>query len=118
MIEMKTRNTAVRRMNGAAAVVLSVLALTAVQKLPAQDSPPAQLTALVRNAVQADANANGSNGVLFQVSTLDALLQGIYSGSVTVGELKQHGDFGLGTYEGLDGEMIVVNGHYYHMRAT
>jgi acetolactate decarboxylase len=59
-----------------------------------------------------------SPGVLFQVSTLDALLQGLYNGSYTVGQLKRYGDFGLGTYEGLDGEMIAVNGHYYHMRST
>src|ERR1044071_3293464 len=61
---------------------------------------------------------NGGSSVLFQVSTLDALLQGLYNGSMTVGQLKRYGDFGLGTYEGLDGEMIVVNGHFYHMRAN
>jgi len=61
--------------------------------------------------------ANGAS-TLFQVSTLDALLQGLYNGSTTVGQLKQRGDFGLGTYEGLDGEMIAVNGHFYHMRAN
>jgi len=55
---------------------------------------------------------------LFQVSTLDALLQGVYNGSISVGELKRHGDFGLGTYEGLDGEMIVFDGHFYHMRSN
>jgi len=55
--------------------------------------------------------------VLFQVSTLDALRLGIYQGSFTVGELKQHGNFGLGTYEGLDGEMVVLDGHYYHFRS-
>jgi len=62
-------------------------------------------------------NTNGA-GVLTQVSTLDALLQGLYNGSYTVGQLKRYGDFGLGTYEGLDGEMIVVDGHFYHMRAN
>lgn len=55
--------------------------------------------------------------VLFQVSTLDALKLGIYQGSFTVGQLKQHGNFGLGTYEGLDGEMVVLDGHYYHFRS-
>jgi len=62
-------------------------------------------------------NTNGA-GVLTQVSTLDALLQGLYNGSYTVGQLKRYGDFGLGTYEGLDGEMIVVDGRFYHMRAN
>src|SRR3954451_11870302 len=53
---------------------------------------------------------------LFQVSTLDALLQGIYSSSMTLGELRQHGDFGLGAYEGIDGEMMLVDGVFYQMR--
>jgi acetolactate decarboxylase len=60
----------------------------------------------------------GGGAVLFQVSTLDALSQGIYNGSLSVAQLKQQGDFGLGTYAGLDGEMIVVAGHYYHMRSN
>jgi len=53
---------------------------------------------------------------LFQVSTLDALLQGIYGASMTVGELRQHGDFGVGTYEGVDGEMVLLDGHFYQVR--
>jgi acetolactate decarboxylase len=53
---------------------------------------------------------------LFQVSTLDALLQGIYGASMTVGELRRHGDFGLGTYEGVDGEMILLDGRFYQVR--
>src|SRR3954471_12330535 len=53
---------------------------------------------------------------LFQVSTLDALLQGIYGASMTVGELRRHGDFGLGTYEGVDGEMVMLDGRVYQIR--
>ncbi len=50
---------------------------------------------------------------LFQVSTIDALLQGVYDGEVTVGELKKQGDFGIGTFHGLDGEMIFLDGVMY-----
>jgi acetolactate decarboxylase len=53
---------------------------------------------------------------LFQVSTLDALLQGVYSSSMTLAELRRHGDFGLGAFEGIDGEMMLVDGHFYQMR--
>jgi acetolactate decarboxylase len=96
------------------------LLLAGVFRAPAQDIPAASpYAAMLRNALQTDAvKASNGESALFQVSTLDALLQGIYSGSYTVGQLKQHGDFGLGTYEGIDGEMIVVNGHYYHMRSN
>ncbi len=43
---------------------------------------------------------------LFQVSTSNALVKGVFDGSTTVGELRSHGDFGLGTFDRLDGEMI------------
>lgn len=47
---------------------------------------------------------------LFQVSTTTALVEGVFRGAVTVGDLKRHGDFGLGTYEGLDGELVMLDG--------
>ncbi len=56
--------------------------------------------------------------VLLQVSTLDALLRGLYAAAYTVGELKQQGDFGLGTFEGIDGELIALDGHFYQFRAN
>jgi len=54
------------------------------------------------------------HATLFQVSTAGALVQGVHNKATTVGDLKTHGDFGLGTFEGLDGEMIVVDGHFFH----
>jgi acetolactate decarboxylase len=45
-------------------------------------------------------------------------VKGVYNGVVTVGDLKQHGDFGLGTYEGLDGEMLALNSRFYQVRST
>ena len=53
------------------------------------------------------------HSTLFQVSTSTALVKGVYDGVVTVGELKQHGDFGLGTFDGLDFEMLALDGHFY-----
>lgn len=50
---------------------------------------------------------------LYQVSVIDALLAGDYDGDVSIGELKRHGDFGLGTFNGLDGEMVVLGGTVY-----
>jgi acetolactate decarboxylase len=55
--------------------------------------------------------------VLFQVSPIDALLEGTYDGVLTFGELKKHGDFGIGTFDALDGEMIAADGIYYQARA-
>ena len=54
---------------------------------------------------------------LYQVSTATALVEGIYQGAVTVGALREHGDLGLGTFENLDGEMVVVDGRFYQVRS-
>lgn len=50
---------------------------------------------------------------LYQVALLQSLTQGYYDGIISVGELKQHGDTGIGTFEGVNGEMIVLNGVVY-----
>ena len=53
---------------------------------------------------------------LFQTSTYAALAGGLYDGDHTIGELKRHGDFGHGTFNGLDGEMLVLDGVVYQIR--
>ena len=55
------------------------------------------------------------HSTLFQVSTSTALVEGVYGGVVTIAELKQHGSFGLGTFDGLDGEMLALDGHFYQV---
>jgi len=50
---------------------------------------------------------------LYQVSTANALVQGVYQGCVTVGDLKNHGDFGLGTYDSLNGEGLMLDGRIW-----
>jgi len=52
-----------------------------------------------------------------QTSTIDALLAGVYDGEMTRKELLRHGDLGIGTFEGLDGEMVVADGVVYQVRA-
>ena len=54
---------------------------------------------------------------LYQVSTSSALVEGVYQGAVRVRTLREHGDLGLGTFENLDGEMVVVDGHFFQVRA-
>jgi len=50
---------------------------------------------------------------LYQVSTATALVQGVYQGCVTVRDLKNHGNFGLGTYDALDGEGLMLDGRIW-----
>jgi acetolactate decarboxylase len=49
----------------------------------------------------------------YQVATISSLLAGGYDGDTTVGELLRHGGFGLGTFNGVDGEMMVLDGRVY-----
>lgn len=54
--------------------------------------------------------------VLYQVSTIDALMEGVYDGDVTFDKLRRHGDFAIGTFNALDGEMIGVYGQFYQIK--
>lgn len=54
---------------------------------------------------------------LFQTSTITALLEGVYEGQMTFGALKRHGDFGLGTFNALDGELVALEGEFYQVKA-
>lgn len=54
--------------------------------------------------------------VLYQVSTINALLEGVYDGDLTFDELERHGDFGIGTFNDLDGEMIGLSGEFYQIK--
>ena len=50
---------------------------------------------------------------IYQVALLQSLTLGYFDGSITVKQLKTLGDTGIGTFEGLDGEMIVLDGVVY-----
>jgi acetolactate decarboxylase len=67
----------------------------------------------VRALRRSRAHADREPGVLFQASTIAALLDGAYEGDLTFAELAEHGDLGLGTVNSLDGEMIAVDGGFY-----
>jgi acetolactate decarboxylase len=58
-------------------------------------------------------HAERESHVLFQASTIAALLEGAYDGDLTFAELAEHGDLGLGTLNDLDGEMIALDGRFY-----
>jgi acetolactate decarboxylase len=55
---------------------------------------------------------------VFQVSTSGALVAGVYDREVSVQTVLDHGDFGLGTFANLDGEMVVVDGRVYRIRGS
>ncbi len=54
---------------------------------------------------------------VFQTSTIDALLAGVYDGDMSCRRLLKHGDFGIGTFDRLDGEMVLLDGNIYQVKA-
>lgn len=64
-------------------------------------------------AVAATPAAAQDRDAIAQYSTLEALIAGLYDGTMTVGQMAQYGDLGLGTYNALDGEMIVIDGVFW-----
>ncbi len=82
------------------ALLLGACITLAVSPLPAGPAPGG------------DANQD----TLFQASTIDALLQAVYDGSVTFDELATHGDLGIGCGDRLDGELVGVDGEWYLVR--
>jgi acetolactate decarboxylase len=67
----------------------------------------------VQSLREEELHAEHEPHVLFQASTIGALLDGAYDGDVTFAELAEHGDLGLGTLNSLDGEMIAIDGGFY-----
>ena len=76
-----------------------------------QNSPVSGSLAMIQPAWH---HVSGSNdhraGELYQTSLMSALMAGIYEGEATYEEIRKYGDFGLGTFNDLDGEMVGFDG--------
>lgn len=54
---------------------------------------------------------------VFQYSLISSLLTGVYDSTAEFGWLKTKGDFGIGTFNGVDGEMLAVDGTFYQIKS-
>jgi acetolactate decarboxylase len=71
----------------------------------------------VESMRRADLHEERASHVLFQASTIGALLDGAFEGDLSFAELAEHGDLGLGTLNHLDGEMIAIDGDFFRADA-
>ena len=85
-----------------------LLSLTACN---GQDTQSSQTSGNTQNT--STATASQDTETIYQVALLQSLTQGYYDGIIKVSELKEHGDTGIGTFEGVNGEMIVIDGKVY-----
>jgi len=56
--------------------------------------------------------------VMFQYSTINAVMQGQYEGDIDLHEVGKNGDMGLGTINELDGEMVELDGKFYQINGA
>ncbi|QSH42105.1 acetolactate decarboxylase [Lentisphaerota bacterium ZTH] len=63
------------------------------------------------------AGCRSNSGQITQVSTINALMAGAYQGQMACGELLQYGNCGVGTFDSLDGEMLILDGTVYQIKA-
>ena len=57
------------------------------------------------------------SGIMYLCAPVNALVEGIYEQNISFTEVKKHGDFGLGTFNDLDGEMVMLDGNIYQITA-
>ena len=55
---------------------------------------------------------------LYEHGTLAALMAGNLAGTLSLQELLTHGSKGLGTFDGVDGEVVILDGEVYQADAT
>ncbi len=53
--------------------------------------------------------------MLYMSSPINALLEGFYRDDITIATLREKGDFGIGTFNNLDGELIALDGRFFQL---
>ena len=61
--------------------------------------------------------ARSRNSSIYLCAPVNALVEGIYDEKIPFHEIKKHGDFGLGTFDKLDGEMVMLDGTTYQIKS-
>jgi acetolactate decarboxylase len=73
--------------------------------------------ALVEQALRRFLFAGQGGNSVYLSAPINALVEGFYVQNTTMAEIKERGDFGLGTFNYLDGEMVLLDGEVYQIRS-
>jgi acetolactate decarboxylase len=71
---------------------------------------------IVLTSFSACAHEPKKRGIIYQASTINALLEGCFDGRIDFREIKKHGDFGIGALDGVDGELIGLGGRFLQIK--
>jgi acetolactate decarboxylase len=96
--------------------LISLLVILAALVVGCAPSSPNE-TAAQKGMLTSEDSAVIGPDALVQFSLLAALAAGDYGDGIPLSEVRKHGDFGLGTFDRLDGEMIVLEGEVYQVLA-
>ncbi len=72
---------------------------------------------LVEQALRRFLSVKEKGNAVYLSAPINALVEGLYVENTTIAQLKRHGDFGLGTFNYLDGEMVLLDGKVYQIRS-
>ncbi|GAA5017936.1 hypothetical protein GCM10023206_31070 [Acinetobacter puyangensis] len=75
-----------------------------------------KISGLTNNTMEKMQETSRSNKI-FQISIVDAFLTGQYDGMMHFGEVKKYGDFGLGAFDQMDGEMLAFDGDFFQIKS-
>lgn len=76
------------------------------------------LCGILLSACSSDKSSNASADTLYQTSTIQALLVGNYDGLQSIEDLKTQGNLGIGTFDALDGELVMIDQKVYQVKAS
>lgn len=72
--------------------------------------------AILDRAIKQYLGSENRGDAVYLSSPAGAMMKGIYKETATIGDVKLHGDLGLGTFDDLDGEMVLLDGVAYQIR--
>lgn len=72
---------------------------------------------LIEQALRRFLLKEDKGNAVYLTAPINALVEGLYVENTTIAQVKQHGDFGLGTFNYLDGEMLLLDGKVYQIRS-
>lgn len=72
---------------------------------------------LIEKALRQFLSGREKGNAVYLSAPINALVEGLYVENTTIEQLRRHGDFGLGTFNYLDGEMVVLDGKVYQIRS-
>lgn len=72
---------------------------------------------IIRQALRRYLAGAARGNAVYLSAPINALVEGYYVENTTVAQIKERGDFGLGTFNFLDGEMVILDGTIYQVRA-